>query len=51
MKNIFYEIISVLDNVIEKYANVHRRSIVEYDAQEIYKMSMNMFVYNENEFE
>lgn len=51
MKNIFYEIISVLDKVIEKYTGVHRRSIVEYGAQEIYRMSMNMFVYNETEFE
>ena len=40
----------VLDKVIEKYNEVHRRSIVEYDAQEIYRMSMNMFVYNETEF-
>lgn len=51
MKNIFYEIIIALDKVIEKYAGVHRRSIVEYDAQEIYRMSMDMFVYNETEFE
>lgn len=42
---------SALDKVIEKYAGVHRRYIVEYDAQEIYRMSMNMFVYNETEFE
>ena len=27
---------SVLDKVIEKYAGVYRRSIVEYDAQNIY---------------
>ncbi len=42
---------SALDKVIEKYAGVHRRSIVEYDAQEIYRISMDMFVYNETEFE
>ena len=27
---------NALDKVIEKYAGVHRRSIVEYDAQNIY---------------
>ena len=42
---------SALDKVIEKYNGVHRRSIVEYDAQEIYRMSMDMFVYNEIEFQ
>ena len=42
---------SALDKVIEKYNGVHRRSIVEYDAQEIYRISMDMFVYNEIEFQ
>ena len=28
---------SVLDKVIEKYAGVHRRSIIEYDVQNIYR--------------
>lgn len=39
----------ILDKVIEKYNGVHRRSIVEYDVQKIYRISMDMFVYNEFE--
>ena len=33
---------NVLDKVIEKYAGVHRRSIVEYDVQNIYDLAMRM---------
>ena len=33
---------SALDKVIEKYTGVHRRSIVEYDAQNIYDLAMGM---------
>ena len=33
---------SALDNLIEKYNGVHRRSIVENDAQNIYSKVFNV---------
>ena len=33
---------SALDKVIEKYTGIHRRSIVEYDVQNIYDLAMGM---------
>lgn len=33
---------NVLDKVIEKYTGVHRRSIVEYDVQNIYHKVFNI---------
>lgn len=33
---------SALDKVIEKYNGVHRRSIVEYDAQNIYDLAIGI---------
>ena len=33
---------NVLDKVIEKYTGVHRRSIIEYDAQNIYDLTIKL---------
>lgn len=42
MKNTFYENMSILDKVIEKYTGVHRCSIVEHDVQNIYYKVFNI---------
>lgn len=40
---------SVLDKVIEKYTGVHRRSIIEYDAQNIYDLTIKLICDKINE--
>lgn len=40
---------SALDKVIEKYTGVHRRSIIEYDAQNIYDLTIKLICDKINE--
>ena len=40
---------NVLDKVIEKYTGVHRRSIVENDAQNIYDLAIKLICDKTNE--
>ena len=40
---------SVLDKVIEKYTGVHRRSIIEYDVQNIYDLTIKLICDKINE--
>lgn len=41
---------NTLDKVIEKYNGVHRRSILEYDAQNIYNKTFDIILVLEHHY-